>query len=134
MKTLLALFVSVSLAGCSSYSLTTPTSELLTGTWNLTAVEGKSLPYKILGPGTREVTADVLTLAADGTFSESTTIQTTANGTVTTETVPDSGTYEFNSVVVTFHFMSNGTIGSGTISGKKMTVVTSGLSFTYTKS
>jgi hypothetical protein len=133
MKKSLALFFSLSLAGCSSYSLTTPTRELLTGTWNLTAVEDKPLPYKVVGPGTREVVGDVLTLASDNTFTEATTLQTTVNGTVTTQTVLDSGTYEFNSTVVTFHFQSNGTIGSGTISGNKMRVVTSGLSFTYAK-
>jgi hypothetical protein len=133
MKKLLLTLLTFSLAGCSSYDLTTPTQELLTGRWNLTAVEDKPLPYKIIGSGTREVTGDMLTLATDGTFTESTTIQITLNGTVTTQTVLDSGTYEFNSTVVTFHFQSNGTIGSGTMTGKKMRVVTSGLAFTYAK-
>ena len=121
------------LLGCSSYDLTTPTREVLTGKWNLTAVEDKPLPYKVIGPGTREVVEDVLTVADNNTFSESTTLRTTLNGNVTTQTILDSGTYEFNSYVVTFHFQSNGTIGSGTMTGRKMTVITSGLSFTYSK-
>jgi len=133
MKKMLLAFATLCIAGCSSYDLTTPTQELLTGKWNLTAVEDKPLPYHIVGPGTREVTGDVLTLSTDGTFTESTTIQTTLNGSTTTQTVLDSGTYDFNSTAVTFHFLSNGTFGSGTLNGKKMRVVTSGLAFTYAK-
>ncbi len=133
MKKVFLAITALVLAGCSSYDLTTPTQAILTGKWNLTAVEDKPLPYRIIGPGTREVTGDVLTLSADGTFTESTTIQTTLNGSTTTQTVLDSGTYEFNSTAVTFHFQSNGTFGSGTLNGKKMRVVTSGLPFTYAK-
>lgn len=133
MKKLLLLLASASLAGCTTDTLTAPTQERLSGKWNLTAVEDKPLPYKIIGAGTREVVDDVLTLNADKTFTESTTLRTTLNGTTTSQTVNDSGTYEFNSVVVTFHFQSNGTIGSGTLEGRKMKVITSGLSFTYAK-
>ena len=134
MKKLLLALVTLSL-GCSSYDLTTPTQDLLTGNWNLTAVDGNSLPYAPphVGLDQQEVTADVLTLSADKTFSEATTLRITKNGQVTTQTVVDAGTYEFNSYVVTFDFKSNGTVGSGTLSGRKMKVITQGVTFSYEK-
>jgi hypothetical protein len=101
--------------------------------WNLTAVNDQGLPFMIGGPGSREFVSDVLTLADNNTFTESTTMRTTVYGQVTTETILDSGAYEFNSYAVTFHFQSNGTIGSGTLTGRKMKVTTSGTSFTYVK-
>jgi hypothetical protein len=133
MKKLLLMFVSLSLSACTSYDLTTPTREQLTGTWNLTTVNDQGLPFKVGGPGSREFVADVLVLADNNTFTETTTVRTTVNGVTTTETILDSGTYEFNSYAVTFHFQSNGTIGSGTLTGRKMKVTTSGTSFTYVK-
>src|SRR5690348_2633570 len=99
MKKLLILLVSL---GCSSYTLTTPTEETLTGKWNLTAVNGTPLPYTVpqIGPK-QEVVEDVLTIAPSNTFTEVTTIHTTENGQVTTRTVTDAGTYEYNSYAVT---------------------------------
>ena len=131
MKKLLILLASL---GCSSYTLTTPTEEALTGKWNLTAVNGTSLPYTVpqIGPK-QEVIEDVLTIATLKTFTEVTTIRITQNGQVTTKTVTDTGTYEFNSYAVTFHFQTDGSFGSGTLTGRTMTIAASGVSFTYRK-
>ena len=133
MKKLLLALAALSL-GCSSYDLTTPTQDALTGSWNLLSVNGTSLPYAPPHPGSnmQEVVADVLTLTAQNTFSEVTTIRITQDGQVTTQTVLDSGTYDFNSYVVTFDF-KDGSIGSGTLKGRKMTIITSGISFDYEK-
>src|SRR5215208_2917095 len=134
MKKLLLVLASVSL-GCSSYELTTPTQDSLAGKWNLTAVDGNALPYEVLHAGSnkQEVVADVLTITAPNTFTEITTVRNTENGQVTTQTITDSGIYEFNSYVVTFHFQSNGSTGAGTLTGRTMQVATSGISFTYKK-
>jgi hypothetical protein len=122
--------------GCSSYTLTAPTRETLAGAWELTKVNENPLPYVIstVGSNKQEVLEDVLTLDASGTFTDVSTIQTTQNGQTSTRTITDTGTYEFNSYAVTFHFESNGSIGSGTLTGKTMKVVTSGVTFTYRKS
>ena len=120
---------------CSADDLTTPTQEVLSGEWNLTAVNDVPLPSVIPGPGgsTTEVVHDVLTITPPNTFSEVTTARETQGGRVTTRTIFDSGTYEFNSYVVSLHFQSTGASGSGTVVGRTMTVITSGVQFTYKK-
>jgi hypothetical protein len=134
MKKLLFALVSLSL-GCSSYTLTTPTEDSLAGKWNLTAVDGTPLPYAVPlgGANKQEVTGDVLTIAAPNTFTEVTTVRKTQNGQVTTATVTDAGTYEFNSYAVTFHFQGGSSTGAGTLTGKTMKIITGGVSFTYKK-
>lgn len=134
MKKILLVLASLSL-GCSSYTLTTPTQESLGGKWNLTAVDGTSLPYTAphIGTDKQEVMADVLTITPPNTFTEVTTVRSTVGGQVTTQTITDSGTYEFNSYAVTFHFQGDGSLGSGTLTGRTMEIITSGISFTYKK-
>src|SRR5215217_2973509 len=134
MKKFLLAIVALSIA-CSSYDLTRPTQETLAGKWDLTAVNGVHLPYVFSQAGASkiEIVQDVLTLTAPDTFSEVTTARETQSGQVTTRTIFDSGTYQFNSYAVTFNFQSNGSIGSGTLTGRTMEVVTSGVTFTYKK-
>lgn len=134
MKKLLLSLALLSLA-CTYDSLTTPTEALLTGKWNLTSVNGTALPYTIsqLGGKKSEVVADTLTMGASNTFTEVTVVRTTQNSDVTTQKITDVGSYQFNSATITFHFGSNNSIGSGTVTGKTMTVITSGVSFAYKK-
>ena len=134
MKRLSLLLIWLSL-GCSSYDLATPTEEFIAGKWELTAVNGASLPYAVPGAGLnkQQIVEDVVTITPPSTFTEVTTLQDTRDGQVTTQTITDSGTYEFNSYVVTFHFASDGSIGAGTLTGRTMKIVTSGISFTYRK-
>jgi hypothetical protein len=134
MKKLWLALVLPSLA-CSSYSLATPTDDSLAGTWNLIAVNDQPLPFVFSQTTAKktEVMKDVLTITPPDQFSEITTLRNTSSGQVSSETVFDSGTYEFNSYVVAFHFQSDGSIGSGTLTGKTMKVVTTGMSFTYSK-
>ena len=134
MKKLLLALASLTLA-CTYDSLTTPTQSLLTGKWNLTSVNGTALPYLVsqLGGKKAEVIADTLTMGESNTFSEVTVVRTTQNSDVTTQRITDAGSYQFNSAAITFHFGSNNSIGSGTVTGKTMTVITSGVSFSYKK-
>ena len=134
MKRLSLLLIWLSL-GCSSYDLATPTEEFIAGKWELTAVNGASLPYAVPGAGLnkQQIVEDVVTITPPNTFTEVTTLQDTRDGQVATQTITDSGTYEFNSYVVTFHFASDGSIGAGTLTGRTMKIVTSGISFTYRK-
>jgi hypothetical protein len=134
MKKLLIGVASLLLA-CTYDSLTTPTEALLTGKWDLTSVNGSALRYVLsqLGGKKTEVVADTLTMNASNTFTEVTIVRSTQSGQVTTQTIADAGSYSFNSATVTFHFGTSGSIGSGTVTGKTMTVITSGVSFTYKK-
>lgn len=132
-KTFLAL-LALTLA-CSGDS-TGPTEASVAGTWNLQSVNGTALPFVIAQTGTNktEITADVLTVTSSGSFTEITTVRTTLNGTATTQTVPDAGSYVLNGNNVTFQFQSDGSVGSGTISGNTLTVSQAGLSLIYKKS
>jgi hypothetical protein len=134
MKKILLTLLSLSIA-CSSYDLTTPTQDALTGKWDLAAVNDAPLPFTFskIGTNKTEITQDVLTITAPNTFSEVTTARETQNGQVTMRTIFDSGTYEFNSYVVSLQFQSDGSIGSGTLAGRTMTIITSGVTFTYKK-
>lgn len=134
MKKLLIALASLSIA-CSTYDLDSPTQDSLAGRWNLTRVNDSPLPFVFAQTNSSkvEILEDVLTLTAPNTFSEVTTVRHTQSGGVTTETVADSGTYEFNSYVVNFRFQSDGSIGAGTLTGRTMKITISGVSFTYTR-
>jgi hypothetical protein len=134
MKKLLVSLILLSL-GCSSFSLTSPSQDTLAGTWNLTEVNDKPLPFVFAATSSNkvELVKDVLTITAPDKFSEVSTMRNTRGSEVSSETILDSGTYEFNSYVVTFHFQSDGSMGAGTLTGRTMKVVTSGISFTYEK-
>jgi hypothetical protein len=134
MKKFLIALTSLALA-CSSYDLTTPSQESLRGTWNLVSVNDNPLPYGVPSPGSSkvELVEDVVTISPPNKFTEISTFRNTQNGQVTTQNVTDSGTYEFNSYAVTFYFQSDGSIGSGTLTGRTMKIITSGVSFSYRK-
>jgi len=133
-KKLRVAFMLLSL-GCSSYDLTTPTQDSLSGKWNLVSVNDAPLPYEAphVGSNKVELIEDVLTISPPHNFTEVSTFRDTQNGQVTTHTVTDTGTYEFNSYAVTFHFQNDGSIGSGTLTGRTMKIITSGISFNYRK-
>jgi hypothetical protein len=133
MRKSLIAFLALTLA-CSGDS-TGPTEASVAGTWNLQSINGTALPFVVAQTGTNkvEITGDVLTVTASGSFTEITTVRTTQNGTSTTQTVPDAGTYVLNGNNVTFQFQSDGSVGSGTVSGSTLTVSQTGLSLIYKK-
>jgi methyl coenzyme M reductase beta subunit len=62
-----------------------------------------------------------------------TTVKTTESGQVTTESIPDAGTYTQNGTAVTFTFNSDGSSGTGTLNGNTVTVASQGFSLVYTR-
>lgn len=134
MKKLL-LAVALLSIGCSSYDLTTPTQETLAGRWALKSVDGNRLPYNIpvFATTRRELMEDVLTLTSSSTFTEVTVVRVTQAGQTTTETVTEKGTYAFNSYAIDFTYDGNATFASGTLQGKQMTIITSGITFVFEK-
>lgn len=109
--------------------------ESVVGTWTLTSVNGSALPYTVEQSGANkiEVMSDVLTVGAGGAFTQLTTVRITQNGVVTTQSLPDAGTYTVSGTAVTFRFDSDGSSGTGTLNGKTLTVAAEGLSLVYAK-
>jgi hypothetical protein len=52
---------------------------------------------------------------------------------VTTDSLPDAGTYALNGTAVTFTFESDGSTGTGSLSGNSLTVAAGGLALIYKK-
>jgi hypothetical protein len=134
MKKIFFALLALTLA-CSNDS-TAPTPASVAGSWNLQSVNGTALPFVVTQTGTNkvEITADVLTATSSGSFTEITTLRTTQNSVATIQTGSDAGSYVLNGNNVTFQFQSDGSVGSGTISGSTLTVSEAGLSLIYKKS
>ncbi len=130
----LVLSAAAVLAGCGDKA-TGPSPASVAGTWNLQSVNGTQLPFIVIQVGNDkvEITSDVITASSNGTFTQLTTIQTTQSGQVTTDHATDSGTWSLSGTAVNFVFESNGSTGTGTLSGNTLTVATSGLSLVYRK-
>ncbi len=122
----------VFLAGCGSDDSTSPTQAAVAGTWNLSTVNGASLPFIIQTTPKIEVLSDQLVVSANGTFTESTQTRTTNGTAVTLETVPDGGTYSLNGTAATFIF-NDGTTGAGTLTATGLIVAFPGVSLSYQK-
>jgi lipocalin-like protein len=130
-----ALILSVALTACGNDSPTQPTSASVVGTWNLQTIDGNGLPYVVdqVGSDTVAITGDVLKVSANGTFSQMTYFRVTENGQVTTDSIPDAGSYALNGTAVTFTFDSDGSTSTASLSGKTLTVAAVGLALVYKK-
>jgi len=122
----------VLLAGCDSEEATVPTDNAFAGTWTLATVNGSPLPYTVQSTPKIELVGDQLVVSADGTFAVSTQLRITNGTTITTQTVPDGGTYSVNGTAATFIF-NGGTTGAATVSGNTLTVAEPGVSLVYQK-
>ena len=122
----------VLLAGCDSDDTTGPSQNSVSGTWNLTTVNGSALPFTLQSTPKIEVLSDQLVVSANGTFTESTQLRFTNGTIVTTQTIADAGTYSLSGTAATFIY-NDGTTGAGTVSGNTLTVAEPGLSLVYQK-
>jgi hypothetical protein len=132
MKKLFVLFLSLAVACTDSSG---PTQSSVAGTWNLQTVDGASLPFVIDQSGVNkvEVTGDVLVVTSAGAFTQATSVRVTQNGVVTTQVIPDAGSYVIHGTSVTFQFQSDGSVGTGMLMDNTLTVNASGVSYIYTK-
>lgn len=114
---------------------TAPTQASIAGLWNLQTVNGSALPFILAQSGTDklEVLGDAITVAEGGTFTQLTQLRVTQGGQTSTEAVPDAGSYTLSGTTVTFIFDSDGSSGTGTLSGKTLTVAEDGISLVYRK-
>ena len=123
------------LACSSNSSPTLPTGSSVAGTWTLQSINGLNLPYVTAQTGANkiEITSEVLTVVATGSFTEITTLRYTVSGQVSAQSVADAGSYALNGTAVIFQFNSDGSIGTGSLSGKTLTVANAGNSFVFKK-
>lgn len=134
MRRFLAVMLLAAAVSCGGDKTTGPTAATITGTWTLQSVNGSALPYTVAQTGANkvEVTADVLTIASSS-FTQTTTVRSTINGQVTTQSVSDAGTYTLNGTAASFRFNSDGSTGTGSFSGSTLTVAEDGFAYVYTK-
>lgn len=131
MRRLVLALSAVSLLACGDSS--GPGSSSAVGTWNLVTVNGSPLPYTafLIQPSYRlEIVSAQFIAAENGTYVGSVTIRETENGTVTTTTEPDNGTWSQagNTVTVTD---SDGITSTATISGDAITLSEAGFVAVY---
>ena len=126
------LYVLISLAVVSCGESTAPQRPEL-GTWRLQTVDGKSLPFTLDEPDVDkyELTGETITLAASGRVTMITSLRVTDGGNVSTESVPDAGTFTVNGSTLTFRFDSDGSTPTATVTGDTMTLGDIGLTFVY---
>jgi hypothetical protein len=131
--TLVVLLAFTACGGSDSPSAPTPAS--VAGTWNLQSINGSALPFVIAQTGANraEILSEALTVVSTGSFTQITTIRTTVNGVVATESAADAGSYVLNGTAATFTFNSNGSVGTGQVTGSTLTVATTGVVYVFKK-
>src|SRR5262245_21206057 len=133
MRRLLVLALSL-VAACGGDSTTgPPVQEQIAGTWTLSTVNGAPLPFTIAQTGTNkiEILSDVFVVVSTGSFTQTTTVRSTINGVVSTQSVADAGTYTVNGTAITLHFNSDGSTGTASWSGNTMTTTDGGIALVY---
>jgi hypothetical protein len=116
----LLLLVPLLTLACSDS--TAPSTQAV-GTWRLQTVNALALPFTLEESGAFkfELTGEVMTLDAQGRVDIVTNFRVTDGGTVTTESIPDEGTYVVNGSSVVITWPSDGTTETATVSGRTMT-------------
>ncbi|CAN5919585.1 hypothetical protein BH11GEM1_BH11GEM1_35120 [soil metagenome] len=123
--TLFTLAVATIVASaCGSNIATEPLVTSVAGTWALTAVDGKALPYVYSASDPKlEVISKQYVISAAGTFTTSFTLRgTELDGTVNTTTTSDAGTETLADNIVTFVYKSDGSVVTAHVSPTTMTI------------
>jgi hypothetical protein len=122
----------VLLAGCDSDATTVSTGNGVSGTWNLTTVNGAPLPFVIQSTPRIELVSEQLVVSGNGTFTQASQVRTTSGTTVSTQTLSTGGTYTQSGTTASFIF-NDGTTGAGTVSGNSLAVAKPGRAYVYAK-
>ena len=120
MRRLVLALGAISLLACGDSS--GPGASSAIGTWSLVTINGSPLPYTafLIQPSYRlEILSATFVAAENGTYFGSITTRETVDGTVTTTTEPDNGTWSQvgNTLTITDsdQFTSTATISGNTI-------------------
>lgn len=122
---LLALAVAAMLASaCGSGAATEPVVTSVAGTWTLTTINGKALPYVYVASDPKlELISRQYLITSAGTFSTSFTLRgTELDGTVHTTTTSDAGTLTLANNTVSFVYNSDGSIVTAHVTATTMTI------------
>src|SRR5689334_6232684 len=103
MRRFAALLVLATVLGCGGDSSTSPTDNVVPGTYNLKTVNRIPLPFTVLQSDSLkfEILNDAFTLKEDKTWVESGLTRTTYAGQVSTDPIADSGTYVLSGTKIT---------------------------------
>lgn len=127
--------LTVSACGGDSSNSTSPTAVTFAGTYQLQTVNGQKLPYVAVQSGNNAVTitADQLSIADGGSWSETITVATTTNGTTTAQTAANSGAWVRSGSQLAL--LQNGAnYFTGTFSSNRLDLANiNGATFVYTK-
>ena len=124
------------LAACGgSEGPTNPASASLAGSYTLRTVNGNHLPYTLQsGTNSLTITADVLTVADGGTWSESGSYQQTVNGQTSSQTFSDGGSWDRSGPTVTFTSTNSNTAAyGGSFTGSGFGLTDGTFAYVFTK-
>lgn len=113
---------------CGGDSSTNPNSDAIEGTYALKSVNGSPLPFTAQsGTDSFTLTKDVLTVASNGSWTESISYTETVNGQTSTGTDADGGSWSRVGSSVNFYSnVTNGTAYSGTYNNGSLSLSSGG--------
>ena len=109
---------------CGADAATEPIVTSVAGTWMLTAVNGKPLPFVYAPSDPKlELISKQYVITTTGTFTTSFTLRgTELDGTVNTTTAADAGTYTLANNTVSFVYRSDGSVVAAHVTPTTMMV------------
>jgi hypothetical protein len=121
------------LASCGGSDSGTGVRAAVTGTYQLSTVNGQPLPFTENSTGAVvKVTAGQLVAQSDGAFTETLTKSTTPpGGTTTTASVVSSGTYTVGNQVIVFTYSGSASTVLGSITNSGVSIQNGPNSFDY---
>ena len=131
MRRFVVLAALVAAAACDNSNSVSP-SVSIAGQYNLRTVNGSSLPYTFTTTqgATATLTSDLLTMNADGSYSDIAQFTSAQNGNYT---VSEFGTYSQVNGSITFFDQTDGIQYNGSLSGSVLTEINSGVTEVYQK-
>lgn len=131
-RALLGLLMLVSVGCFDDYSTGVGT---VTGAYTLRTINGAALPYtyNVDAATRKEIIDDMITLFSGGSYSRTQHANTTVGGQTTSETNTESGAYLLVGTSVTLNPSPSGRSTVTTIEGKTMTLVESGITWSFMK-
>ena len=118
-----AVALAITFGSACGSDATAPVVTSVAGTWTLTAVNAKPLPYVFSASDPKlEVIDKRYVISAANTFTTSLTVRSTElDGSVSTSTTSGSGTLTLSNNIVTFTYTSDGSVLIATVTPTTMT-------------
>lgn len=131
-RVLIGLAMLFSVACFKDYSTGVGT---VTGAYTLRTINGSPLPYTINVDAStqKEIVDDMITLFSGGSYSRTQHANLKVNGQTTSQTNTEGGAYVLLGTSVTLNPSPSGRSTVTTIDGKTMTLVESGITWTFMK-